>query len=148
MVSGQQLRRLSILRRLGRMLQDRATPHSRVIIRHKVTTNIQPTQESRNYSQQGNSGQQNSNSAQNYQNSRDTRTPSNRDLHSQNSYGQSSAPGRSRADHLFITEILPTLSHSSRPLRNFWFPTCTAKCSEGYGQQNSYSQTSGYRTKL
>ena len=116
----------SILRRLGRMLQDRATPHSRVIIRHKVTTNISRP---RNHGITLSRGTLASRIVIRHRITkilRDTRTPSNRDLHSRTATVRVLL-GRSRADHLFITEILPTLSHSSRPPTELLVPNLHSK---------------------
>ena len=75
----------------------RGTLASRIVIRHRITKIL-----------------------------RDTRTPSNRDLHSRTATVRVLL-GRSRADHLFITEILPTLSHSSRPPTELLVPNLHSK---------------------
>ena len=107
------IRRPSILRRLGRAPQGRATPHSRTIIQLKVTTN---TSRTRVHGITLSRGAPVSRAVIRHRITkalRDTRTSSNRDLHSTTVTVR--IPLRcSRADHLSIAEIPPTLSSRSR----------------------------------
>ncbi len=115
MVSGQQQYSTpSTLRRPGRMPQDRATPHSRTIIQLKVTTNISRLRIHGVTLSRGTPVSRVVIRHRITKALRDTRTSSNRDLHSRKATVRI-LPRRSRTDHLSIMEILPTPSRRSKP---------------------------------
>ena len=107
----------------------------------------QPTQESRNYSQQGNSGQQNSNSAQNYQNSAGYQNAQQQGSPQQNSYGQSSARTQQSGSSVYNGNSSYAQPQQQAPYGTSGSQPAQQNAQQGYGQQNSYSQTSGYQNQ-